>query len=861
MAEPTLRWLAWRLAWREMRGSLRSFRIFLACLGLGVAAIAAVGQLAASLEAGLRRDAKSLLGGDFAVSQVHAPLSAEVLELLRAGGRVETLARMRAMASVGEGRATLTELKAVSGGYPLYGSFGLEDGGELHLALASADGTFGAVVERSLLVRLGLNPGEEFRIGEARFRIRGVIAREPDQAGGVFGLGPRIVISLEGFAATGLERPGSLITWIYPVRTQDGATASRLKAELRRLWPDAQWRIRETASASGGVQRFVDNLSMYLTLVGLISLLLGGVGAAGGVRNFLDTRLETIAVLKCLGAGRGQVVSIYLTQVLALALGGTLAGLGLGAAAAWIAGDRLAAGLGMSVVPGLYLLPLLTAGAFGLLTALGFCAPPLARAVAVSPARLFRGYADPGADSGSGAVGTARRLGWVAALTCAGLMLVLALAAMRKAGIVLGFGAGVVLAAALFRGLACGLAWGLRRLSAVLPAILPSPVNPRLAQALANIHRPGAPTASVVLSLGFGLGALACVVLIEGNMRNQIAARLPKVAPLYFLLDIRPDELPRLAADLERLGADAPGEVRFESQPSVRGRIVRIAGREPEERRIPDEVRWVVRGDRGLTYMDSPPPGLRLKSGAWWPTGYSGPPLLCLDDEVARGFGVAVGDEITVNVLGREITARIAATREIDWSTLSLNHVMIFSPGVLEAAPHTFLATVAGGPEVADRVIRLLTRDYPEVGAVYVRDVLAEVDGLLRKVALAIGAVSAFTLAVGMLVLSEALRVNMRARHHESVIFKVLGATRRDILTVFVLEFLILGGATALAAGVLGSAASWVFMRTVLRGEWVFLPWSLAGLLLAGAASTLLLGLRGVRSVLGRGSWTILRDE
>ncbi|WP_449242216.1 ABC transporter permease [Desulfovibrio sp.] len=835
--------LAVRLARRELRGGLRGFGVFLACLALGVGAVSCVGLLNASLEAGLRRDARTLLGGDLEIQQSHLPPRTEALDLLAGMGRVSLQARMRGMAHADGGRSAVVEVKAVDAAYPLYGRVVLEPNLPLAESLAERGGLFGAAADPRLLERLGLRPGQELRLGHARFQVRALLRAEPDRGGTLFNLGPRLLLSRAGLEATGLLAPGSVVTYSALARLEHGATVEEARAILARTFPDETgWRVLDHGQAAGGIRRSLDNISLYLTLVGLASLLLGGIGAAGAVRGFLASRADALAAMKAVGAERGQILAAYLVQILALAALGSAVGLLAGAVGANATAALLSRTLGVPAAPGLHPGPLLSGLAYGLLTALAFSVWPLSAAAAVSPVRLFRGYADPGTPRPSACALAVSGL-------CALALLTLTLLNAPAPGVVLGFAAGVALSSlALFL-----LARGARALARNLPR----PRDPRLRLALGNIHRPGSGLTAVVFSLGLGLAVLCTVVLADLNLRDTLDRRMPASAPAYFFLDIPKNGL-KLFQDTVLA---VPGVTREEHAPTIRGRVVRVNGVPSEKVRPDPDAAWILRGDRGLTMSDRPPGGTSLAAGEWWPEHYQGPPLVSFGEQEAKGLGLQVGDTITVNVLGREITARVTSLRRIEWTSLALNHAMLFSPGVLDAAPYTYIATVYCPAGAEEKVFQAVARALPDVTAVYVRDVLEDVRATAGRIALAARAATAVTLLAGLLVLSQALRANLQARRREAVVFKVLGATRGDVLLSLAAEFCLLGLSTALVAAVIGALASRAFTIRMLFGGWSLHPWALAVCALAGAAATLALGLLGVRRALGQKAWPVLRNE
>jgi putative ABC transport system permease protein len=838
-------WLAITLARRELRGGLRGLSVFLACLALGVAAIAAVGSAASAIRAGLAADASTILGGDVDLRLANREASADQRNFLERAGTVSEIAELRAMARGPDSRA-LVELKAVDAAYPLVGAVRLSPDMPLGDALARQGGILGAVAEQGTLDRLNAHVGDRLRVGAAEFELRAVILFEPDRGADAFSLGPRFMIQADALPATELIAPGSLFDYRYRLKLSAGSDLAAFRTALSERFPDAGWRVLDRTNAAPGLKRLLDRVTMYLTLVGLTALLIGGVGVANAVKSYLDLRLATIATLKCLGATNRLVFAVYLTQVLALALIGTLAGLAIGAAAPFVVAKVLSGALPFAPRLGLYPGALGLAAAFGILTALAFSLWPLAVAGAVSPAGLFRSRIVPARPR------LAKR-GILAIAAAAAMLAILAGLAARDAQIALWFALAAVAALAVLRGAAALVA----QMAGRWRASLGGQGRAWLRLALASLRRPGAETVTVMLSLGLGLVALVAVATVEGNLAQEVGEEMPGEAPAFFFIDIQPDQL---APFLETVrGIEGVG--RIEHVPSLRGRIVAVNGRPVDKVKVAPEVAWVTQGDRGLTYSQAPPPGTKLAAGQWWPETYRGPPLISLDAKAAEGLGIGVGDTLTVNLLGRDLTARIANLRDIDWSTLGINFVIVFAPGALEDAPQTHIATVRVGPGQEVAVEKTVTDEFPNVSAIRVRAVLEAANAILSKIGTAVRAVAAVTFAAGILALAGAVAAGHERRVYDAVVLKVLGARRSDVLKAFLAEFGLLG----LAAGVLGVAIGVPVAAGVLIGlmhmDFAFLPLAAAVTVAIGIAACLAFGFAGTWLALGEKPMRRLRND
>jgi putative ABC transport system permease protein len=835
---PTPLKLVLRLARRELRGGVRGLWIVLGCLALGVAAIAAVGTLREGVERGLARDGARILGGDLSVQGGSQPLPDALRAWLRGrGAQVSDVVSMRSMLVAPSGERLLVELKAVDGAWPLLGTAALDPSGPVQAAL-----TDGLVAEPLVLQRLGVVPGDTVRLGNASFVLRAALTDEPDRVATPSIFGPRVLVGLAALPRTGLLAPGAIVEYAVRAKLPPGADVVGTIAALRANFPDTGWRVRDARDAAPGVSQFIDRTSLFMTLVGLTSLLVGGIGVANGVRAWVLARARTIATLRCLGAAPVLVFAVCLVQVMALAGVGVLAGVLAGAALPALATTWLAGVLPVTPEAGPFLAPLLLAAAYGLLTAAAFSLWPLARAMRIPGAALFRDALLPD---------RSRAPGWLMAANAAVVLALVALtiATAEERRFALYFCLGAAATLLLFR--AGG--WALVRLAAALPA----PPWPWARLGLSNLHRPGAPTPLMLVSVGLGLSTLAAVALIEGNIRREIMDQLPQDAPSFFFVDIQNDQMEAF----RRIVAGVPGVRSVQEVPSLRARVVAVNGVPAERVVATPDTSWALRGDRGLTYAHAMPEGTRLVAGSWWPPDYAGPPLVSFDANLARGWGVKVGDTIRLNVLGHDLDFRVASLRDIAWRTLGINFTLVASPGLLESAPHTHIATVRADPADDAALLRAVTDGLPNVSGVRVSDVLATVANLLGQIGAALSVTASVTLAAGALVLAGAVAAGQRRRIQEAVILKSLGATRAQIRAAWLVEFGILGIVAGLLAAAVGTAATWAVVSQVMGADWFFLPGRLAVTVAGCVALMLGFGYIGTAAALRAQAAPLLRNE
>jgi putative ABC transport system permease protein len=840
--------LALRFALRELRGGLRGFYVFIACIALGVMAIAGVGSVAASLGEGLAREGRTLLGGDVSFSLIQREAKADEVAFLRQHGQVSIAATLRAMVRAGDGKLALVEIKAVDDRYPMLGELNLAPKLPIADALAKRNGAFGAAVDSTLLARLDLKLGDRVSIGSATFELRSVVDSEPDRLVGGLGLGPRFLISEQALRATGLLQPGSLVRWIYrlklPANAASDTATTALIDQVRAALPEAGWEIRSRSNASPQLERTISRFTQFLTLVGLAALLVGGVGVANAVKSHIDRRRDVIAAFKALGATGRDVFTIYLTQVTVLAVIGSLIGLAIGAALPFVIVGLFGKLLPLPVVPALHPDELLLSFIYGLLTALAFGLWPLSRVHDVPVAALFRETV-----TGEGQRPRWRYLALMAVVIALLIAVAVGLAYDKRVAIVFVISSIVVFA--VLRGVAAGVMALARR--------LPRSRFTMLRLAITNIYRPGALTPSVVMSLGLGLAVLVTITQIDGNLRRQFMAALPDRAPSFYFIDIPSTDADRFGDFLKRTAPQST----VEDVPMLRGRIVGARGVKAEDLNASTDSQWVLQSDRGLTYTGVIPKGSKIVEGKWWGADYSGPPLVSIEKKIADGLGLKLGDPIVVNVLGRDITATIGNMRTIDWQSLGINFVLVFSPNAFKGAPHTHIATLTEGhpdPSGDAQIIKAVADAFPMVTSVRVREALETIGTVITNLVLAIRGASAVTLISAILVLGGALAAGHRHRVYDAVILKTLGATRARLLGAYALEYLMIGFATAAFGVIAGSAAAWLIVTRLMTLSFVWQAGSATAVVAAALIVTVGLGLIGTLLALNQKPATVLRN-
>jgi putative ABC transport system permease protein len=827
-----------RLALRNLRQGVRGFGIFLACIVLGVTTIVGIDSLSHSLTDGLASEGRNIIGADISVSRMHRPATESEKVIFSKMGKVSEMSSLRGMA-VSEQGAALVDLKAVDTFYPAIGAITLDPPQPLNEALLERDGAFGAVADLALFSRLNLKPGAVITLGDAKIRLSAVLVSEPDRIGSGITLGPRVILSPAALAASGLVQPGSLVRYNYRIVILDGQNDDRAvregTTELTASLADGGFEIRSRLNASPQLSKNIERFTQFLTFVGLTALLVGGTGVANAVSAYLDRRRNSMAILKALGASGTTVFAIAFFEIMGLASLGVLIGLMLGAALPFAVAAFAGPLLPFPLEPHVYGNQLIIGAVYGLLTAITFSLGPLGRVHDIPVAALFR---DAIMDDKS----------WPRLRYLAGVIG----AAMALSGAVIFFSFDRFIALMAVAGTLIAFLI-LRLVAKAIMALAKHMSRPRRTEfrlALSNIYRPGALTPSLVLSLGLGVTLLVAISLIDANISRQLTKSLPERAPSFFFVDIPGRDLERFDGFLRA----AAGDATIVHVPMLRGRITELKGIKAEKAKSSEDASWVLEGDRGITFSDHIPDGSTLVAGEWWPKDYKGTPLVSLEADIAKGLGIGLGDQISVNVLGRTLSATVSNLRRVDWQSLGINFVLVFSPNTFAGAPVSYLATLTlkdgSDAKTEADVLNQSAKAYPAITAIRVKEALEAISELVGKLVLGIRGASGITILAGILVLAGALGAGQRNRIRDAVILKTLGATRWRLLLAYCIEYGLIGFAAALFGLLAGTGAAYAIVTFAMKTGLIFVPIPAIGTMIVAVATTILIGLIGTWRVL-----------
>ena len=737
----------------------------------------------------------------------------------------------------------------------------------------------GALVQESLLIRMGLSMGDRLKIGQAVFTITGLIRKEPDRVANLFSLGPRVMISREGLAAAELVKPGSRVRERYLLRLPATTPAHPLLHELQGRLAGESARVTTYRDAQPQLKQFLDQLTRYLGLIGLTALFVGGIGVATTVRAFLREKLQTIAILKTVGADSGTVVRTYLVQALLLGVIGSLAGTVLGVSLQGALPPLLAGLLATNFLDQIEfthtltmtsLLPILKGLALGILTTLLFTLWPLLSIREIRPALIFRQEVVK-TDAAQEQDRSAWRLDWrwllgiadpLRSFTAVGIAAGLAGLAIWQAGSwrigLLFIGALAVAAVAL---------WLAARLLVQAIRLGPGPRSLAIRHAMSNLYRPGSQATGVMVSVGIGVMVIVAVSLLERSLIRQVGESRPTDAPTFFFIDIQPDQKDGVLRLIhEKSRGPFP-----EATPLVRSRLIAINGQpvKAEEESIQEaenkqdrRKNWYFTREYVLTFLDDLPKDNVVTKGTWWKPGQPFEmPLVSVEEEAARILGLQLGSTIAFEIQGVTVLAEVSSIRKVEWGNFSTNFYMILSPGSLEGSPFTYVATVRVPPEKEVLLQQAVVGAFPNVTAINIGDVLDSFTRILDRLSLAIRTIAVFCILAGMIVMAATLATTRYRRLYESAILKALGATRGLIARSFAVEYALLGMAAGLIGIVLASALSWAVLYFILDLPWTLQPDVLATSFALTVLLTLAIGFLSTYRILGQRPLAVLRHE
>ncbi len=852
------------LAWRDTRTTRRRLVLSMSSIAIGVAALVAVDSYSADVVRSIHAQARSLLGADLSVS-AHRPLPAPAvatLDSLRARGASETrVTTFSSMALIGGGKGTrLVQVRAMGAGAPYYGVIETSPAGKWK-ALQSAPY---AIVDSALLIALDARIGDTLSLGFAHFAILATLRNVPGDVGIAAALGPRVYIPDRYLAATKLLGFGSRADYESLVRLPASVDADAFAKAHRELFDSLQLRTRSVSDTERSLTRSIEQLGRFLGLVGLVALLLGGTGVASALRAYMGEKIDTIAVLRCLGASGAQVVWIFVIEAAGLGLAGALLGVGLGVAAQLALPYVLGSFIPVGVVPRLEWMPALSGLALGTWVGVLFALGPVLGVRKVAPLQVLRRDDDAG-------VAGSRRSAWLdparliagAALAASVVAVCVARADSTTIGLWMSAGIGAAIGATWLAAWLCARA--ARQLAQLRWTFI-------VRHGIANLDRPGNQTRPVVLALGFGAFLLGTLALVQGNLLQQIAATANASAANLAFFDVQTDQTAPLDSILRTRALPV-----LERVPIVPMRIAAYTSRHPTSpaRLAGDSVSetrdgarnrpsWAVRREYRSSYRDSLAPSEKIVSGKWWTA--PGPDAdgvfeISLEESLAEELGVLVGDTITWDVQGVRIRTRVSSLREVQWARFEPNFFVVFQPAALREAPQSFvLLTRVDDDGARARLQRDAVLRFPNVSTIDLSLIESAVGKILDRVSLAVRFMALFSVVTGVLVLVSAVAASRRQRVRESVLLKTLGATRAQIVRMLFTEYVLLGAIGSAAGILLAVGGGWAAVHFIFKAPFTVAPLALAIVAATTMVLTIVTGLFAARDVFSATPMAALRE-
>nr|AID57581.1 hypothetical protein [uncultured bacterium] len=804
--------VALKIGLRELSGGLKGFWIYLACIILGTAAIASAGSVTEVFTRGLDGQARILLGGDAMFSMAQRRPDAQERAFITDLGKVTETAAVDLMAAA-DGTRRQVEVRAVDDSFPLIGEVTLTGPEtDFQTALKREDGRWGAVVSQSFLDTFNAKIGDPVSLGSIQAVIRGRLDALPDRVGTPGSFSPHAMVHLEALIEADRLSEGQLFRSGFRVVFKPGTNLEAVQSAFKeKKMREAGIRLREPEDAVDGLQDILTTLNSFLAIIGIAALVAGGVGVAQATTAFLDTRIESIAALKALGADSRTVRNAYIIQLGLLALFGALTGTIIGAATpyilVWVSGGKIP--LPQSI--GIYPVPLLIALFSGLLAAAIFALPAIGRARATRPAALFRRLSE---DTRT----RTPRFERIWSILAAGLLATLAISTSSRPGLT-----AMLLVGAI-------ASWSIFLLAAYLIRKLASILSRRAAGlwrlTLSNIGGPGSLATTIVPALGLGLALLTLVASVQANLMRQISETAPSNAPSLVFSQIPNDKVDQFDRLLADQGLDIKDTDVYRRAPFLLARVTSLKGAPVVRENVAQSERWVVRGEISITYLSEQPPDTKLTEGEWWPADYTGPLQVSVEADAAAGLKIGVGDTIGLRVFGRDVTAEVASLRTVEWGGFSIasNTAFVLSPGTLEAAKPYHVAIAKSSPANEANIIGALGTSLPDVVVFQTRAALETAARLFGSIAIAVNAAASVVTVAGLLVLLGAFAAMARKRRSEAALLKVFGAQRGQVLRLYAGEFAFAGGAGAIIGAVIGIGAAYPIVTKVFEASWTF-PW------------------------------------
>ncbi|MFP6638077.1 MAG: FtsX-like permease family protein [Nitrospinaceae bacterium] len=804
----------------ETRGAWRRMLFFILCIAVGVGAVMTVKSFSNLVSQTIQGQEKGLLSADLAIKgsweqnkedldiqKKVLPAETEFLFIKELHG----MAKFNSPSTGAKPASLITELKAVSltgPQYPLYGEFKSKPEKPLADLLVND----GAVVEPSFLIKTGLKQGDSFSLGKAKLRINGVVLSEPDRITRAFSIGPRVFISRASLNESGLVQPGSRVKHRTLIRLPSSIELEKALVLLERNLTDKSISIRTYKDMQSSLSSSIERMGQYLGALGVIALLMGGIGVAMIVRTFMAQKLDTLAILSCLGASSRTLFKVYLLQSMLMGLAGSVFGVCIGFSLTFLLPQKMEGLINLKLEPVFYWIPALQSLLLGCATTLIFCLWPLIRAVKTRPLRLFRRNFEE-EEQGT------RRERWIST-------------------IILGLGLATMIcwqAGSIKRGLifltALAISAGVFALASMLLLKLLKTLPPSGSMArrygMSNLMRPNNQATSIITCLGMGIMLILTVRLVQMDMLAMLNKNTEMSPPNYFFIDIQHDQKQTFTQVLDRVAPEAERTI----TPLVRSRLHRIDDKLIENWEYKDKRReeWFINREFVLTYMAGPPPkDNEVIEGTWWNEERAKNAEVSLEQDAAKRLHAKIGSELVIDIQGVPVSATVTSIRKVNWRNMRTNFYMIYSPGALDGAPITYVATVHVSDQKELELQHAIVEALPNITALSTRNIVNTIESTVSKLTTLVDFMSGFAIAAGLFILSGSIASTKYRRLRESAVLKILGAQRKVVTTILGIEYATLGVIAAFVGIGLAQGLSWAVMKYMIKSDWHVQPATLA---------------------------------
>ncbi|MAR70466.1 MAG: ABC transporter permease [Nitrospina sp.] len=821
----------------ELRGAWKRMTFFILCIAIGVCAVMTIKSFSNMVQETIQAQAKGLLAADIAIKgsweqgkedlayqTKTLPIGTEFLFIKELHGMVQ----YKTTTIPEKSGSLITELKSIplSGPqYPFYGELKNNPDRPLQELLKGNS----AVVESSFLIKTGLHLNDEFLLGKIKLKITGIVISEPDRISRAFSIGPRLFISRASLDKAGLIQPGSRIKHRTLIKIPDNIDIEKAVMLLERGLPDKTISIRTYKDMQSSLSSSIERMGQYLGALGVIALLMGGIGVAMIVRTFMAQKLDTVAIMNCLGASSRTLLKVYLFQATLVGVVGSILGIVVGFFLTYLLPSKMEGLINYQLEPSFYFIPAMQSFLLGLVTTVLFCIWPLLRAVRTRPLRLFRrNFEEEELTTGT------HKDRWVAGLTVS-----LGLAAMicwqaesLKRGLVFLSAFGVSIAVFAFASM----------LLLKVLKVLPKPGSIAIRYGMSNLKRPNSEAASIITCLGMGIMLILTVRLVQMDMLAMLNKNTEINPPNYFFIDIQKDQKETFIQVLDQVAPESDHSI----TPLVRSRLHSIDEKLRTNWQYKDKQReqWFINREFALTYMEGPPPkDNEIIEGQWWNKERGKNAEVSLEQDAAKRLGANIGSQVTIDIQGIPVSAEVTSIRSVNWRNMRTNFYMIFSPGALAGAPITYVATVNVSNEKELKLQNAVVKALPNVTALSTRDIVNTVESTVSKLTTLVNFMSGFAIAAGLFILSGSIASTKYRRLRESAVLKILGAKRKMVASILGFEYATLGIMAALIGILLAQGLSWAVMKYIIKSSWHLQPGIILSAFCFGVVLTITTGI------------------